>query len=78
LQSELDRVAGVGPKTRGKLLRAFGSVNGVIAATEDALIEAGATKRQARAIKDALGGAVGPPPNAESAEDTAIENAFRA
>lgn len=78
LRSELDRVPGVGPKTRGKLLRAFGSLSGVLAATEEALIEAGATRRQAAAIKDTLGGAVARPPDAESAEDAAIENAFRA
>ena len=78
LRSELDRVPGVGPKTRGKLLRAFGSLSGGLAATEEALIEAGATRRQAAAIKDTLGGAVARPPDAESAEDAAIENAFRA
>ncbi len=38
------------------------------------LIEAGATKRQAEAIKRTLGSHA---PDAESAEDTAIENAFQ-
>lgn len=55
LQSELDAVPGVGPKTRGKLLRALGSMSGVLAATEEQLIEAGATRPQARAIKRTLG-----------------------
>lgn len=55
LQSELDAVPGIGPKTRGKLLRALGSMSGVLAATEEQLIEAGATRPQARAIKQTLG-----------------------
>jgi excinuclease ABC subunit C len=76
LQSELDAVRGVGPKTRTKLLTALGSMGGVLAATEEQLIEAGATKRQAQAIKETLGGAGTVTPDAESAEETAIENAF--
>jgi len=76
LQSELDGVPGVGPKTRGKLLRALGSMSGVLAATEEQLIEAGATKRQARAIKETLGGVGMLTPDSETAEDAAIENAF--
>jgi excinuclease ABC subunit C len=75
LRSELDGVPGVGPKTRGKLLRNLGSLRQVMAATEDQLTEAGATRKQARAIKQALGDPV--PPDAQSAEDTAIENAFQ-
>jgi excinuclease ABC subunit C len=76
LQSELDAVPGVGPKTRGKLLRTLGSMAGVLAATEEELVEAGATKRQARAIKSRLGGAGAVSVDTEGAEDTAIENAF--
>jgi excinuclease ABC subunit C len=79
LQSELDSVPGIGPKTRGKLLRALGSMAGVLAATEEDLIEAGATKRQAHAIKSHLGGDGASPVDAagaENAEDTAVENAF--
>jgi len=75
LRSELDGVPGVGPKTRGKLLRNLGSLRQVMAATEDQLAAAGATRKQARAIKQALGDPV--PPDAQSAEDTAIENAFQ-
>jgi excinuclease ABC subunit C len=74
LRSELDGVPGVGPKTRGKLLRNLGSLREVLAATEAQLIEAGATKRQAEAIKRTLGSHA---PDAESAEDTAVENAFQ-
>ncbi|MBW2190502.1 MAG: excinuclease ABC subunit C [Deltaproteobacteria bacterium] len=74
LRSELDGVPGVGPKTRGKLLRNLGSLREVLAATEAQLIEAGATKRQAEAIRRTLGSHA---PDAESAEDTAVENAFQ-
>ena len=77
LRSELDGVPGVGPKTRGKLLRKLGSLREVLAATEEQLIEAGATRRQAAAIKESLGSDAQRTPDAESAEDTAIENAFQ-
>ncbi len=76
LQSELDGVRGVGPKTRTKLLTSLGSMAGVFAATEEQLIEAGATKRQAQAIKQTLGGAGAVTPDTETAEEAAIENAF--
>ena len=76
LQSELDRVPGVGPKTRTKLLTALGSLAGVLAATVEQLVEAGATKRQAQAIKQTLGGPAAVTPDAQSAEEAAIENAF--
>jgi excinuclease ABC subunit C len=75
LRSELDAVPGVGPKTRGKLLRNLGSLREVMAASEEELIEAGATKRQAQAIKETLGDYT-PPADAQTAEDAAIENAF--
>jgi excinuclease ABC subunit C len=78
LRSELDGVPGVGPKTRGKLLRTLGSLREVLAATEAQLIEAGATKRQAEAIKKTLGDHALAGADAEAAEDTAIENAFQA
>lgn len=77
LRSELDGVPGVGPKTRGKLLRALGSMTGVLAATEDALVEAGASRSQARAIKETLGSTGRVAVDADSAEDTAVENAFQ-
>ena len=76
LRSELDAVPGVGPKTRGKLLRSLGSLREVMAASEEQLVEAGATKRQAQAIKETLGDHT-PPPDAQTAEDAAIENAFQ-
>jgi excinuclease ABC subunit C len=76
LRSELDQVAGIGPKTRGKLLRALGSMAGVLAATERELVEAGATRRQAQAIKETLG-AEDIAADAVGAEDVAVENAFQ-
>jgi excinuclease ABC subunit C len=77
LRSELDSVPGVGPKTRGKLLRKLGSLREVLAATKEQLIEAGATRRQAQAIKEALGSHLAVTPDAQTAEETAIENAFQ-
>jgi excinuclease ABC subunit C len=76
LRSELDGVPGVGTKTRGKLLRNLGSLREVLAATEAQLIEAGATKRQAEAIKKTLGHHPPVGSDAESAENTAVDNAF--
>jgi excinuclease ABC subunit C len=77
LRSELDAVPGVGPKTRGKLLRALGSMSGIVAATEEALVEAGASRKQARAIKETLGSTAPVATDAHSAEDAAVENAFQ-
>ena len=69
-------VPGVGRKTRAKLLRNLGSLQQVTTATEQQLIEAGATKRQARAIKETLGEHARAA-DAKTAEETAIENAFQ-
>ncbi|MEM8607237.1 MAG: excinuclease ABC subunit UvrC [Myxococcota bacterium] len=89
LRSELDGVPGIGPKTRGKLLRNLGSLRDVLAATEDQLVSAGATRKQAKAIKRTLGETpIDTTPTQEtsveergddtqSAEDTAIDNAFQ-
>ncbi len=77
LRSELDRVPGVGPKTRGTLLRNLGSLRDVLGATEEQLIEAGATRKQALAIKNSLGDQSPVEPETEAAEQTAIENAFQ-
>ena len=55
IRSELDEVKGVGPKTRQKLLTTLGSLDAVREASEEALVEAGATRRQAIAIRRALG-----------------------
>lgn len=77
LRSELDTVPGIGPTTRGKLLRNLGSLRDVLAATEERLVEAGATRKQAQAIKRALGEHVTGTEDAANAEDAAIENAFQ-
>ncbi|NOX88023.1 MAG: excinuclease ABC subunit C [Calditrichaeota bacterium] len=45
LQSELDRIPGVGEKRRRQLLRAFGSVKNIRQATEEELIEKGKLPR---------------------------------
>jgi excinuclease ABC subunit C len=77
LRSELDAVRGIGPKTRSKLLRSLGSVTAVLSATEQELIAAGATRRQAEAIKRALGDHGPRGQDAHAAEEAAIENAFQ-
>jgi excinuclease ABC subunit C len=77
LRSELDGVPGVGPKTRGKLLRNLGALRDVLAASEEQLIEAGATRRQAAAIKETLGHQSRAAPETQAAEEAAIENAFQ-
>lgn len=95
VRSRLDEVPGIGPKTRARLLKAFGSVRAIEEADQAALRSAGATIPQAKAIIRTLRGpllaseATRPevPPqaerireigegDAESAEESAIRNAF--
>jgi excinuclease ABC subunit C len=84
LHSDLDAIAGVGSKTRSRLLKQLGSLKGVRAATEEELIAAGASRAQARAIRAHLGADLPTPSvpaelaNAAEAEDEAIERAFEA
>lgn len=52
LRSGLDDVPGVGKKTRTTLLKALGSLRAIVAADEAALVAAGATSAQARAIHE--------------------------
>jgi excinuclease ABC subunit C len=54
LRSDLEDVPGIGRRTRTKLLTALGSLEAVIAADEATLVAAGATARQARAIRAAF------------------------
>ena len=58
-------------------MRNLGSLREVLAATEEQLIAAGATRRQAEAIRETLGSRAPAGPEAETAEETAIENAFQ-
>lgn len=51
LRSGLDDVPGVGKKTRTLLLKELGSLKAIVAADEAALVAAGATAAQARAIR---------------------------
>ena len=54
LRSGLDDIPGIGAKTRTRLLRTLGSLRGVSQATEDELVDAGATRKQANAIRSAF------------------------
>jgi excinuclease ABC subunit C len=55
LHSALDDVPGVGPKRKRELLRAFGSVRGIKAATIDEIAAVpGMTRRSADALKAQL------------------------
>lgn len=76
LRSDLDDIPGVGPKTRTKLLRSLGSMKAVSTATEDALVGAGASRRQAQAIRDAFQAAEPIPASMEEVEQQAVDNAF--
>jgi excinuclease ABC subunit C len=74
LQSGLDAIRGIGPKTRRLLLKTFGALDGVIAATEEALVDAGATRRQAQAIRAHYHGTE--PAAAVESEEAALDHAF--
>ena len=87
IRSELEAVPGIGPKTRRRLLGTLGSMRAVQLADEEMLVRAGATRSQAKAIREHMhrpepegagAGSVVPPAGAERAEDEAVENAFRA
>lgn len=52
-ESELDRIEGIGPKTRTQLLTELGSLEGVrVASDERILAVRGVTRRQLRALRD--------------------------
>ncbi len=78
LTSELDAIRGVGDKTRSRLLKQLGSLRAVRAANEAELIAAGASRKQAQAIRAAFDATpdeaaqeTGP-----ATEDDAVERAF--
>lgn len=57
LRSGLDDVPGLGPKRRRNLLRVFGSLRGVLEASDEQLLEVeGVTPRLLSAIREHLGG----------------------
>ncbi|WEV54848.1 excinuclease ABC subunit UvrC [Leuconostocaceae bacterium ESL0723] len=56
LSSRLDTIQGVGPKTRQKLLKKFGSLPKISAASVDELKEAGVNEKLARVIQLSLSG----------------------
>lgn len=70
IRSELEDIKGVGPATRTKLYTALGSLDAIRKASLDELISAGATRRQAMAIRRVYG-------EVEEAEGQAVENAFK-
>ena len=76
MKSGLDDVPGIGPKTRVALLKTLGSLKAVIEADEAALIAAGASPRQARAIHAAFRTPAGAIPEgvAEDAEESDQEH----
>lgn len=73
-KSSLDDIAGVGPKTRARLVQVLGTVDAIKAASVEELVAAGASRRQAEAIQRALHG--GATDEAADAERAAVDNAF--
>lgn len=51
LSSKLDSIKGIGPKSRNKLLRKFGSLKKIKEASIDELRDAGLTLTQAQTVK---------------------------
>ncbi|MDB4985166.1 MAG: Excinuclease subunit, partial [Myxococcaceae bacterium] len=73
IRSRLDEVPGIGPKTRTRLLTAFGSVRAIEEADEVALKSAGATQAQALAILRSFHGPLLPSEAARSSEPPRAE-----
>ncbi|MFB9769365.1 excinuclease ABC subunit UvrC [Lactiplantibacillus modestisalitolerans] len=57
LSSRLDEIPGVGPKTRNKLLRKFGSMTKIAAASIEEMQKLGISKNVAQTVKFSLAGA---------------------
>jgi len=52
IQSELDKIPGIGPKKRASLLKAFGSVKGILQASDEAIKEVpGITRKDVEGIR---------------------------
>jgi excinuclease ABC subunit C len=75
IRSRLDEVPGIGPKTRTRLLKTFGSVRAIEEADEVALRSAGATQAQALAILRAFHGPLLPSEARGSSEPPMVERA---
>ncbi|MDR3190612.1 MAG: excinuclease ABC subunit UvrC [Lactobacillaceae bacterium] len=54
LASKLDEIAGIGPKTRQKLMAKFGSLNKIAAASDEELHSVGVSKKVAQTLKISL------------------------
>jgi excinuclease ABC subunit C len=67
LRSGIDDVPGVGKKTRVALLKNLGSLKAIVAATEEALMQAGASASQAKAIRLHFAEAAEPASNEQEA-----------
>jgi excinuclease ABC subunit C len=72
-ESELDAIAGIGRKTRAVLLKAFGSVKAIAGASAEALVAAGATRKQADALAAHFRSGA---EETEASEELAVEHAF--
>lgn len=75
IRSRLDEVPGIGPKTRNRLLKAFGSVRAIEEADEVALRSAGATQAQALAILRAFHGPLVPEQAVHASQPPRLERA---
>jgi excinuclease ABC subunit C len=73
-KSRLDDIAGVGPKTKAALFKRLGTIDGIRAASDEALLAVpGVTKKSLAALRAALGASTPPdaPPPPEVASDAA-------
>ena len=67
---KVEDIKGVGPRTRTKLYTALGSLDAIRKASLEELVAAGATRRQAMAIRRVYG-------EVDEAEGQAVDNAFK-
>jgi excinuclease ABC subunit C len=76
-ESELDSIAGIGPKTRTSLLKTLGSVAALREASDEAILAVpGVSQRHLQALRDAFAatpvGAAAPTDNGSAGEATAV------
>jgi len=76
IKSKLDEVPGIGPKTRNRLLKAFGSVRAIEEADAAALRAAGATHQQAAAILRTFHGPLLPSEASHPVDPALVERAL--